>query len=446
VPGVPRGTYVSRVEASRAGEGAAYVAFDGHRGDDYTPYVFRTEDFGQTWRPLAANLPRGATVSVVREHPRSPNLLFVGTETALWASFDRGGSWQRLKGNLPTVPVDDIQVHPRDNDLILATHGRGIFILDDIGLLEKAAGPAEAAELRVFPIRPAVQYRIYNHKGNTGHKAFLGPNPPDGALITYQLKSKPGEKDEVKVVVKDGAGAVVRELKGGKQVVGLNRVNWDLRHEPPVKPDPTLGPGGGFFGPPRGPLVPPGAYTVGVSIGTISATQTVDVQEDPRIQSSATDRLAWYEASREAARLWGRADAANKAAESLKKQLTTLQESLEKRDDKPAAVVISAVKALAEKVDGLARRFSRQTPLGFAGAPLSEDPDPLVARARGLYLAVSSITAAPTAQQKDMLPRTARELDAAAAALNEVIEKDMPALNRLLVDHGLGRLEATKVP
>ena len=129
VPGLPKGTYVSRVVASRAGEGTAFATFDGHRMGDFNVYVYETNDYGKTWRSIAANLPKnGGIVHVIREHPRNPNLLFVGTEFGLFASYDRGGHWMQIKQNLPTVPVDDILIHPRDNDLILATHGRSIWV------------------------------------------------------------------------------------------------------------------------------------------------------------------------------------------------------------------------------------------------------------------------------------------------------------------------------
>ena len=442
VPAVPKGTYVSRVEASRTGEGAAYAAFDGHRADDYGVYVFRTEDYGQTWRSVAANLPRGRTVHVIREHPKNPSLLFVGTENGLWASTDRGGQWLRLKGKLPTVPVFDVQVHPRDDDLIVATHGRGIFILDDVSALSALNADALAADVRLFDGRPAVQYRVYAHKANTGHKAFLGPNPPDGVLITYALKSKPAEKEEVKIVVKDASGATVRELKGPKEA-GINRASWDLRHEPPVRPEPGEG-GGGFFGPPRGPHVPPGSYTVTVSTGASSDSKPVVVQEDPRIRVSEADRRAWYDASRKASGLWGRADAANRTAASLKKQLGELQQAVGKREPKPPDAVTTAVKAAADRADALARRMSRQEALGFAGAPLEDDPDPLVARARGAYFAVNSTTAAPTEQQQEMIEDVARRVDEAAKEANALVTEDVPALNRLLSDNGLGRIEAPK--
>jgi len=442
VPGVPRGTYVSRVEASRSAEGTAYAAFDGHRADDYNVYLFRTDDYGQTWRSVAGNLPKGWTVHVVREHPKVPSLLFVGTENGLWASWDRGGQWVRLKGKMPTVPVFDLQIHPRDDDLIVATHGRGIFILDDASSLATLNPDALAADVRLFDARPGTEYRVYNHKGNTGHKTFLAPNPPDGIVITYALKAKPAEKDDVKIVVKDASGATVRELKGTKEV-GLNRTSWDLRHEPPVRREPGE-PGEGFFGPPRGPFVPPGTYTVTVSAGSASDSKPVVVQEDPRVQIADADRRAWYEAARKGARLWTRADALNRSAASLKKQLGELQQAAAKRDPKPPEAVTSAIKAAADKADALALRMSRQEPLGFAGAPLEDDPDPLLARARGVYLAVGSISAPPTPPQQQALDDVARQLEEAAKEANALISQDVPALNRLLTDSGMGRIEAGK--
>jgi photosystem II stability/assembly factor-like uncharacterized protein len=442
VPGVPKGTYVSRVEASRSAEGTAYAAFDGHRSDDYAVYLFRTDDYGQTWRSVAGNLPKGWTVHVVREHPKNPRLLFVGTENGLWASWDGGAQWVRLKGKMPTVPVFDLQIHPREDDLIVATHGRGIFILDDAAALATLSPEALASDVRLFDARPAVGYRLYNNRGSTGHKAFLAPNPPDGALITYALKAKPAEKEDVKIVVKDAAGATVRELKGPKQA-GLNRTSWDLRHEPPVKREPGE-PGEGFFGPPRGPFVPPGTYTVTVSVGSASDSKSVIVGEDPRIQLSEADRRSWYDAARRGAGLWSRADAVNRSAASLKKQLGELQQAAAKREPKPPEAVTSAIKAAAEKADALAARMSRQAPLGFAGAPLEDEPDPLLARARGVYLAVGSMSAPPTAQQQAMMDGIAREVDDAARQANALLAQDVPALNRLLSDNGMGRIEAGK--
>jgi photosystem II stability/assembly factor-like uncharacterized protein len=436
VPGVPAGTYVSRVEASRLGEGAAYVAFDGHRSDDYTPYLFRTEDFGRTWRSVAGNLPKGGTLSVVREHPRSPDLLFVGTEHGLWASWDRGARWQAIRGKFPTVPVDDIQIHPREDDLIVGTHGRGVWILDDLAAL-RGLPQALGSDVHLFEMRPAEQYRLYGHKGNTGHKMMVAPNPPEGALITYYLKSAPGKDEQVVATITDASGSVVRELKTLPKEPGVNRTAWDLRHEPPITPSGDAG----FFGPPRGPLVPPGTYTVKLAVGSSSATRTVRVDEDPRIAVGEAERKEWYEAARAAARLWSRADAADKAAASLKKQLTELQEAQKSR---PADDVTRTLKDLLDKTAGLHRRLSRDIPLGFAGAPLAEDPDPLVPRARGAYLAINGITAPPTRQQRDLAASLTRTLDEVVGGVNALIETEVPALNRVLLESGVGKLDPGK--
>jgi hypothetical protein len=451
-PGVPKETYVSRVEASRRGEGAAYLAYDGHRNGDFKPYLFKTDNYGETWTPIAANLPEGGTISVIREHPKNHNLLFAGTERALWASWNGGGEWHHIKANLPTVPVDDILIHPRDNDLILGTHGRGVWILDDLAPLEQLSDQALSAELHLFDIRAATQDRIYGHKGNTGHKWFLASNPPEGALISYYVKSKPapgGREEEggpVRITIANAAGAAVRELRGPAEA-GVNRINWDLRHEAPVRREPGAGPGGGgFFGQARGPLVPPGTYTVKVTLGSQTATGSVKVEEDPRVQISAADRKVWYDAVMAAGKVLGEADRANRTVTTLRQQLAALTESLNRRTPRPSEAVTKAVRDLADKVNALSRRFTRQAPAGFAGAPLGDEPDPVMPRAQGLFGAMNSMTAPPTTQQREAAARVAKQVADLAAQVNAVRDKDVPALNKLLLDNGIGRLDPSEPP
>jgi hypothetical protein len=181
-----------------------------------------------------------------------------------------------------------------------------------------------------------------------------------------------------------------------------------------------------------------GTYTAKVTVGGASATRPVVVEEDPRITIGASERKDWEQASRQAARLWGRADAANRAATSLKKQLSDARDSLKSAPDD----VKASLKTLTETVDGLARMLNRQEPLGFAGAPLADDPDPLVPRARGVYLAISGITAAPTAQQRVSLARVQKRVDETVGALNEVIEKGVPEINKRLGESGVGRIDS----
>jgi hypothetical protein len=180
-----------------------------------------------------------------------------------------------------------------------------------------------------------------------------------------------------------------------------------------------------------------------VSAGSYTASRPIEVEEDPRVRLDDAARKAWYERSRAAAALWTRAEAANKATGSLKKQLEELQESL-KKDTRATPAMTDAAKTLADKVELLAKRANRQDPMGFAGAPLAEDPDPLLGQARGLYQAISGISAAPTPQQEAALARVERQLSSLAAEVNAVVEGDVPSLNRMLLEGGLGRLDPGK--
>ncbi|MEY3602157.1 MAG: hypothetical protein RL169_1401, partial [Armatimonadota bacterium] len=242
IPGLPKDTFVSRVVPSRFAAGRCYVTFDGHRSNDFTPYIYVTEDFGQTWKRITNGIPEFHTLSVIREHHRAENLLFAGSERGLYVSFDRGASWQKAGAPLPTVPVDDIQIHPRDNDLILATHGRGIYILDDIAALEVMATGGTSQKVALAPMRPGVQYRISSRKATTGQKFYIAPNPQSsGATVLFYLKDDV-DPASIKIEVLDKKNKLVRTLVANNPGSGWNRVSWDLRM------DAAQGGGGGFRG------------------------------------------------------------------------------------------------------------------------------------------------------------------------------------------------------
>ena len=250
VPEVPKETHVSRVEPSHYDAGTCYVTFDGHRTNDHKPYVFKTTDFGETWSSIAANLPQG-NVNVIREDPKNRNLLYLGTEYAFHISLDGGKSWKRFMNGLPTVRIDDVLVHPRDNDLILGTHGRSIYIMDDITPLQQMTDTAStSADAIVFDIRPGVAWVSDFQKAIlvAGAKVFRGQNAPQGSAISYWLKGE--QPGDVRITITDVTGREIRAINGTKNV-GLNRVQWDLR---------TAGPGGrgqGAGG--RGAAAAPGA-------------------------------------------------------------------------------------------------------------------------------------------------------------------------------------------
>jgi photosystem II stability/assembly factor-like uncharacterized protein len=230
VPGVPKETHVSRVEASHFDAGTAYVTFDGHRTDDHKPYVFVTRDFGETWTSLAGTLPPG-NVNVIREDPKNRNLLYLGTEYSFYISLDGGREWKRFMNGLPTVRVDDILVHPRDNDLIVGTHGRSIWIIDDITALQQMTPETRERDATLLDVRPATAWINDVQKAvlAEGAKLFRGQNPARGTAISYWLKSPPA--GDVRITISDVTGREVRGIDGTRHA-GLNRVQWNLLPNP----------------------------------------------------------------------------------------------------------------------------------------------------------------------------------------------------------------------
>jgi hypothetical protein len=282
IKGVPSETHVSRVEPSAFDAGTCYVSFDGHRSDDHKPYVFVTRDFGQTWSSIAANLPEG-NVNVIKEDPRNRNLLYLGTEYAFYISLTGGKEWKRFMTGLPSVRIDDILVHPRDNDLIVGTHGRSIYIIDDITPLQQWSDAVTSADAYLFDVRKATAWvnDIMKANGLGADKHFRATNPQGGTAISYFLKG--AATGDVKITISDSTGRVVREMDGTKEA-GLNRVQWNLA------PNSLLtGRGfGGRAGRGGGRGVPfvtqnavdPGTYVVKLAVGGKELTTTVQVEAD----------------------------------------------------------------------------------------------------------------------------------------------------------------------
>jgi hypothetical protein len=290
VPGVPKETHVSRVEASHFDAGTCYVSFDGHRTDDHKPYVFVTRDYGTTWQSIAANLPTPGNVNVIREDPKNRNLLYLGTEYAFWISLNGGAEWKKFMTGLPTIRVDDILVHPRDNDLIVGTHGRSIYIIDDITPLQQLSDDVMKKDVHLFDVRPATAWLTDTTKASNlgGAKNFRGENPARGAAISYYLKGEPA--GDVKITISDVTGAVVRTFNPCSETVtancapkqpGVNRVQWTLGRDPAAGAG-GRGGGGGFggggFG--GGAGLDPGAYLVKLTVAGKELTTKVVIEAD----------------------------------------------------------------------------------------------------------------------------------------------------------------------
>jgi len=242
VKGLPPASWVSWIEASRWDAGTAYAVFDRHTFGDFAPYAYRTTDYGKTWTRVVspAQGVRGYA-HVVREDTVAKSLLFAGTELGLWISTDAGKTWAEFKGgDFPSAAVRDIQIQGRDNDLVVATHGRGIWIVDDITPLQQLDEKTLASDAHLFEVRPGTQWlndiSLSRYAG--GSKYFRGENPPPGTAISYYLKSAPS--GDVKITISDITGKVVRNLTATKEA-GVNRVMWNLRADPPrlnVRPGP----------------------------------------------------------------------------------------------------------------------------------------------------------------------------------------------------------------
>ncbi|MDX2032552.1 MAG: hypothetical protein SF339_17895, partial [Blastocatellia bacterium] len=244
ITGLPNDSYqVSRVEPSHFDAGTCYVAIDNHRNNDLKPYVFVTRDYGTTWTSVSNNLPLG-NVYVIREDAKNKNLLFVGTEFGIQVSVNGGAEWKAFMTGLPVVRVDDLLIHPRDNDLIAGTHGRGIYICDDITPLQQLNEKALAADVHLFDVRTGTQWLndVTLSRSAGGQKTFRGENAPAGTAVSYVLKAAPA--GEVKITISDITGKVVRSINGTKEA-GLNRVQWNLRGDAPQRFGPGgMGPGG----------------------------------------------------------------------------------------------------------------------------------------------------------------------------------------------------------
>ncbi len=228
-PGAPVKAWVSRIEASHFDTATVYVAIDAHRDNNFRPYLYVSTDFGRTFRSLANNLPTGGPdfVHVIREDPSNRNLLFVGTDVGAYVSTNRGATWQKFMTDLPTVPVHDLKIHPRDHEMIAATHGRSLWIAD-ISPLEQMSDSVMAKGSYFFQPTQAYQYALVNTQQWNGNKLFVSDNPPYGATFAYRLTGGDARRDSTRIVITDVKGDVVRRLMGPGGA-GVHRVTWDLR-------------------------------------------------------------------------------------------------------------------------------------------------------------------------------------------------------------------------
>ncbi|TMQ09204.1 MAG: sialidase, partial [Deltaproteobacteria bacterium] len=396
VPELPKASWVSWVEASRFDPATAYATFDRHTFGDLTPWVYRTTDYGKTWtRIVGPDQGVRGYAHTIKEDPVKKDLLFLGTELGLWISLDGGSRWAQFKGgDFPNVAVREVQIHPRDNDLVIATHGRGIWIVDDLTPLRALTADAAQKSTAFLPIRD-VQQRMPASGGWSGGDAmFTGDSAPSGAMLTYYLRSR-HVYGPIKLEVLDAAGKLVDTITPSKRR-GINRVTWNMRVKPPKVPRAAQL----AFSASQGPRVAPGTYTIRLTRGSETVETKLAIGLDRRAPYSAADRRAQLDAVMKAhglfgdmTRLAGRIDAARAAVRDRLKGL-------------PAGDPLAAkLHALDDKLDA-ARKQIVATKEG--GAITGEER--LREHTDDIYGAITSVEDRPTNYQMARIDALDREL------------------------------------
>ena len=424
VPGLPKNPWVSWVQASNFEPGTAYATFDRHTFGDMTPYLFRTTDYGKTWTALVSPADvkgvRGYA-HVIKEDLVKPNLLFLGTEFGLWVSIDQGKTWAQFKGNhFPAVAVRDLAIHPRDNDLVLATHGRGIWIVDDITPLRALTPELLNQEVSFVSARP-VQQRIEGSGGwANGEAVFVGNNPPDAAIITYYQKSR-HLFGKLKLEVLDSSGRVIDEPPASKRP-GLNRVIWTMREKPPRVPPAAQVAGSGI----RGPRLLPGLYTIRLTkAGKVSETK-LTVGLDRRAKFSVADRKAQFDAAMKVRALFGDESALMDRLLGTRAELAKIAASLPEGDPLKKSVI-----DFDTKIDNVRKKIVATTE---GGAITGEER--LREHTDQLYGALLSYEGKPGSYHLAYIDALRRELQDITKEFEQLLATGLPGLNDSLRSKG----------
>ena len=424
VPGLPKNTWVSCVHASAHQKGTAYATFDGHMSGDMNVYVYRTTDFGTSWTIISSDSVKGYA-HVIREDLVNPNLLFVGTEYGLYVTADGGRQWAQFTGNFPKVAVMDIAIHPRESDLILATHGRGILIIDDITPLRSITPAALAAPVYIFPTKPLEMRIPGSEQDFPGSGEFVGENPREAATLTYYLRERHVIGD-MKVEVYGPDGKLMATLPAGKRK-GINRVNWYMRKKPPkVAPSPTLA-GGALFG----PMVPEGTYTFKVLKDTVVYTGSVKLVPDPALPHSASDRALQQKTVMKLYDMQARLAYTSEAVAALRDTSRARAKKLDSTD-----ALAKSLNTFAAGLDSLYKTLVATREGEITGE------ERLRERVVDLYSSVSSYGGQPTQSQLDRTIVLEKEIAVADSSFQRLMSRDLNGLNDQLKQRNLRVLKA----
>ncbi len=452
IPGLPEWGTVSNIEPSRYDAGACYITLDFHQVNNRNPYIYKTEDYGATWASISSNIPKNvfSYVHCIREDPIRKGLLYAGTENAIYVSLNDGKNWIPLQNNMPHTPVHWMVVQEHFNDLVVATYGRGFWIMDDITPLQQMTPEVSESDVHLFVLRPAYRFRFKSTPMGNRQEPSVGQNPPYGAQINYYLKSR--AKGKVKIDILDAAGNKVRSLNGTNHP-GINRINWNLRYEPSdriklrTKPKYAewvkMGKSGYrsyvSWGGPVSLFTPPGKYTVKLVVGEQEFTQELEVKRDPNAPGSEEGILEQFQMLREIREDSQAVASMVNQIEWIRKQIYDLREMLKEKEEgkEDVANIVKAGQELDGKLIGVEENLV-QLKLTGGSQDILRWPMKLYGKVSMLAGAVGSGDFAPTDQSRQVHAMYKEWIADYQAQLTALLEKDVPGFNDLLKQNDLG--------
>jgi len=487
-PDLPTWSLVSIIEASPHDAGTAYIAVDRHRHDDFAPYLYKTNDYGAIWTRIVAGIPEDEFTRVIREDPNRRGLLYAGTEAGVYVSFDDGAQWQSFRLNLPVVPIHDLVV--KEQDLVVATHGRAFWILDDLTPLYTMTPAAVSEPAHLFAPRPAIRYRtlrgfegsagpgktyqpvgtttytfrqITRPNGEKGQKLLdAGQNPPDGAVIYYHLhekpagdvtltfldvdgkeiktyRSKPDDEQAAQAEKKKNTRGAAEEKPAPKEA-GLNRFVWNMRYPDARNVENAIYRSSGV----TGPLAPPGTYQVRLTVGDASSIQSFEIRKDPRVTASDADLRAQFTLALQIRDKLSETNDAIMQIRALRAQADGWEKQAEKqsavgsRQSAENSVLIEAAKQLKEALSGVEEELV-QTRWKSSRDALTA-PSKLNVKLGTLLGVVTGADSAPTKQPSEVFASVSERLDQQLERLDTVFGRDVPRFNALVREQELPAL------
>jgi len=440
---LPKWSLISMIELSTFDPASAFIAVDRHELDDFKPYIYKTEDFGKTWRLLVTGLPKNTFVRVVREDPKRKGLLYAGTETGVFVSFNDGAIWQSLQLNLPVTPVHDMAL--KDDDLVVATHGRSFWVLDDLTPLQQLDDKTAAASAFLF--RPRDAFRM-------GRGSFpmpnVGKNPPSGTAIYYYFKEKPTQEVVLEFMDSNGSRISTFSSKAKPETeptdelsrmfgegdsrrlpaeAGMNRFIWNMRY-----PDADRVPGAVLWGGSvRGPVAVPGLYQVKLTLGEESHIREWEWKKDPRVEASPQDLREQFDLLIQVRDKFSEVSRAVNELRRVRAGIDRISEEIKGRPETAAVLEeLNRVKAKLTSVEEVliqAKSKSSQDPLNY--------PVKLDDKIADLASVISAADARPTDQALELFRELAKKADAEIATLKSIMESDVASLNARLKDAGI---------